>query len=482
MTNRLPPAGGLVSAMVVAAAVACGPGGPPGPGAGPPNMVVVLVDDMRWDEFGAAGHPFAETPNMDRLAREGARFVNAFATTPLCSPSRATYLTGQYAHTNGILDNTARPSHDLPTFPRALERAGYETAFIGKWHMGNDDSPRPGFTRWVAMRGQGEAIDPVLNVDGARQPTPGYVTDVLTDFAVEFIEQPRTGPFLVYLSHKAVHPNITQRDDGSTVAMSAQPGGFVAAERHRGRYVGQVWPRRPSAFKTPAGKPALLRQIDDLPPLGRSTATTDDEMRGRLEMLLAVDESLGRLIATLERLGTLDDTVIVFTSDHGYFYGEHGLNEERRLAYEETIRIPMLVRYPAVVTAGSAPAEMALAIDLAPTLVELAGLEPGTAVQGRSLLPVLRGAAGDWRRSFLIEYYSDTVFQRIRNMGYVAARTERHKLIRYLELDGMDELYDLEADPYEERNLVSEPSAAGVLDAMRAELTRLLAATGREIN
>jgi len=450
---------------------------------GPPNMIVVLVDDLRWDEVRAAGHPFVDTPNMDRIAREGVRFLNAFATTPLCSPSRASFLTGQYPHTNGILDNTARPSHDLPTFPVELQRAGYDTAFIGKWHMGNDDSPRPGFTHWVAMRGQGEAIDPVLNVDGQRQQTTGYVTDVLTDYAVSFIERPRDAPFLVYLAHKAIHPNIVQRDDGSTVALGDQPGGFVAAERHRGRYLGQLMPRRPSAFKPPTGKPALERVIDDLPPLGPDTATTDEEMRGRLEMLLAVDESLGLMVDALNRQGALDNTVIVVTSDHGYFYGEHGLNEERRLAYEETIRIPLLLRYPAVASAGTTPTPMALSIDLAPTLVELAGLRPTPGMQGRSLLPLLRGKTpGDWRSSLLVEYYSDTVFPRIRNMGYVAARTERYKLIHYLELDGMDELYDLESDPFEERNLIADPNASQSLGAMRGELDRLLRATGREIS
>ncbi len=181
---------------------------------------------------------------MDRLAREGARFLNAFATTPLCSPSRANFLTGQYAHTNGILDNTARPSHNLPAFPVALAGAGYETAFFGKWHMGNDDTPRPGFSHWVGMAGQGEAVNPVLNVDGERRSSPGYVTDILTDYAVNFIQRPRTAPFLVYLAHKAIHPNITQRDDGSTVEIPGQPGGFVAAERHRGRY------RRPADAET----------------------------------------------------------------------------------------------------------------------------------------------------------------------------------------------------------------------------------------
>jgi arylsulfatase A-like enzyme len=442
-----------------------------------PNIVFVLVDDMRWDDLGAAGHPFIETPHMDRLASEGARFTNAFATTPLCSPSRASFLTGQYPHTNGIIDNTARESHALPVFPLELQKAGYRTGFFGKWHMGNDDSPRPGFDHWVAMPGQGEAIDPSLNVDGKRVQDKGYTTDLLTDYVERFIDRPGDAPFLVYLAHKAIHPNVIQNDDGSLTPLAGQPGGFVAAERHRGRYQGRPMPRRANAFVPPLDKPALLQRIPGLAPLGKATATTDEEIRGRLEMLLGVDDSLGRIVAVLARKGLLDDTMVVFTSDHGYFYGEHGLNEERRLAYEETIRIPLIVRFPRLAAAGSTPGEMTLSIDLAPTLLEVAGLTPGAAIQGRSLVPVLRGTPEGWRESFLIEYFSDTVFPRIRTMGYSAVRTARHKYIRFRELQGMDELYDLEADPYEMTNLIGRPEARDLLPRMQAELQQLLDAT-----
>ena len=438
---------------------------------------MVLVDDMRWDEMRVAGHPFIDTPHMDRVAREGARFLNAFATTPLCSPSRASFLTGQYAHTNGITDNTARPSHTLRTFPADLERAGYRTGFFGKWHMGNDDSPRPVFNHWVGMPGQGEAVDPSLNVDGERVHAKGYTTDLLTDYVERFIERPSDQPFLVYLAHKAIHPNVIQRDDGSLVAIPGQPGGFVAAERHRGRYEGRAMPRRASAFKPPLGKPALLRPTTGLPPLGRETATTDEEIRGRIEMLLGVDDSLGRILATLQKKGVLDDTVVVFTSDHGYFYGEHGLNEERRLAYEETIRIPLLIRYPRRIAANVTRSQMVLSIDLAPTLLELAGVQPRADLQGRSLVPVLERDSRDWRSSFVVEYYSDTVFPRIRQMGYAAARTKRHKYIQYRELEGMDELYDLETDPLEETNIIGHSDASGTLERMKSELSRLLEQT-----
>ena len=242
--------------------------------------------------------------------------------------------------------------------------------------------------------------------------------------------------------------------------LAGQPGGFVAADRHRGRYAGRAMPRRANAFIPPLDKPALMRPIAGLPPLGRRTATTDEEIRGRLEMLLGVDDSLGRIVATLARKGILDDTMVVFTSDHGYFYGEHGLNEERRLAYEEAIRIPLIVRFPRLTTAGTTPLQMALSIDLAPTVLEVAGLPPRPDIQGRSLVPLLTRTVNDWRSSFLVEYFTDTVFPRVRTMGYVAARSARHKYIQYRELRDMDELYDLDADPYELTNLVARPEAA----------------------
>jgi N-acetylglucosamine-6-sulfatase len=446
----------------------------------PPNIVVILVDDLRWDDLGVTGHPFVQTPNIDRLAGEGARFLNAFATTPLCSPSRAALLTGQHAHTNGIIDNTARDSasHRLSTFAVPLERAGYRTAFFGKWHMGNDDTRRPGFTHWVGMKGQGEAINPRLNVDGQRREASGYVTDVLTGYVKRFLDGTRGQPFMIFLAHKALHPNVMQRDDGSVVALQGQSGGFIAAERHRGRYATSVVPRRDNAMRPLAGKPALLRTIDTLPPLGPGTRTSDKDIRDRLEMLLAVDESTGQIVQKLRELNVLDNTVIVFTSDHGYFYGEHGLNEERRLAYEETARIPLIIRYPRVAKSGSTPAQMVQTIDLAPTLLELAGVADTVKRHGRSLVPVLDGTASAWRSSVLLEYYSDRVFPRIRNMGYQAVRTERFKYIDYLELDGMDELYDLAADSLELNNIIDSPRGRAILPEVQAALARLQRETG----
>jgi N-acetylglucosamine-6-sulfatase len=439
----------------------------------PPNLVVVIVDDLRWDDIGAAGHPFVRTPHIDRLAREGVRFPNAFATTPLCSPSRASILTGLYAHRHGILDNTDRSeaSHRLPTFPRQLQKAGYEAAFMGKWHMGNDDTPRPGFDHWVSLKGQGEANDPQLNENGRRSTVAGYVTDLLSERALDFVSRRREAPFFLLLAHKALHPNIVQHDDGSTSPIGE--GGFIPAPRHRSLYAAAPIPRRGNYAVPPRGKPALERRIGALLPLGPATATPDETVRDRLRMLAAVDESLGRILEALERSGALDETVIVLVGDNGYFYGEHGLSEERRLAYEESIRIPLLLRYPPAATAGATPAQLVLNIDIAPTLLELAGVPPERALDGRSLVPLLRGEPPPWRDSFLIEYFSDTVFPRIERMGYQALRTQRHKYIRYLELQGMDEVYDLEDDPFELRNLMGSPEHEALRVRLRQELERL---------
>jgi N-acetylglucosamine-6-sulfatase len=445
-----------------------------------PNIVFILVDDLRWDELGCAGHPFVKTPNIDRIAGEGARFRNAFMTTPLCSPSRASFLTGQYAHTHGITDNVNRSaaSHKLVTFPLLLHQSGYETAFIGKWHMGNDDTPRPGFDRWVSFKGQGTYLNPDINEDGKDVKPGGYITDILSGYAVEFIKRPRDKPFLVYLAHKAIHPEAVQRDDGSVDLTDAER--FIPAERHRNLYAGEKIPRRPNAMRPPVGKPALERRIGNLPALGANTATPDEGVLGRLRTLMAVEESVGDIYRALQETGQLDNTVIVFAGDNGYFYGEHGLSVERRLAYEESIRMPLLVRYPRLIEAGTVRDEFALNIDLAPTLLALASAPVPDNMQGRSLVPLLKGEKPQWRDSFLIEYYTDRVFPRMLQMGYKAVRTGRWKYIHYLELQGMDELYDLKADPYEMKNLIDQPGAKEALIEMKKEMERLLEETNAQ--
>lgn len=442
-----------------------------------PNIVFILIDDLRWDELGIAGHPYIKTPNIDRIGKEGAVFRNAFMTTPLCSPSRASFLTGQYAHTHGITDNVDRSadSHQLRTFPNLLHQSGYETAFIGKWHMGNDDSPRPGFDRWVSFKGQGTYLDAELNEDGKSIKSSGYITDVLNGYAVEFINRRHDKPFMVYLAHKAIHPEVTQNNDGSVNLNDAER--FIPAPRHENAFAGVGIPHRPNYGRTPEGKPALLRQIGNLPALGAATATPDRAILERQRTLLGIEDGVGEILKALKQMGQLENTILVFTSDNGYFYGEHGLSVERRLAYEESIRLPLLIRYPKLIKPGTVRDDLALNIDLAPTLLSLTGVAVPPNMQGRSLVPLLKGARPAWRKSFLIEYYSDKVFPRIVQMGYKAVRNQRWKYIRYLELDGMDELYDLKTDPFEMKNLAREPAAQKTLTEMKRALDRLLRET-----
>lgn len=439
-----------------------------------PNIVFILVDDLRWDELGCAGHPYLKTPHIDRIAKEGARFLNAFATTPLCSPSRTSFLTGCHAHTHGIIDNTDRSklSHELDAFPRRLQGAGYETGFLGKWHMGNDDTPRPGFDYWACLKGQGTSNNPELNEDGERHKLSGYTTDLLNGRANAFIERKRDKPFLLYLAHKGLHPELAQRTDGSL----SDPGAarFIPAGRHKAMYAGVKIPRRPNALVPPAGVPALERQVDSLPPLGPASGSSDATILDRQRMLMAIEEGVGQIFDALKRSGQLDKTLIVFTSDHGYWYGEHGLSVERRLAYEEGIRIPLLMCCPKLIKRGRKIEQVALNIDLAPTFLELAGVSVPDQVEGRSLARLLKGQSPPWRESFLIEYYSDKVFPRVADMGYKAVRTERYKYINYTGLEDMDELYDLQNDPCEMRNLYSLPGAQETVTKLNGEMFELM--------
>jgi arylsulfatase A-like enzyme len=450
---------------------------------GPPDLIVVLIDDLRFDECGITGHPFLRTPHIDRLGREGAVFTSAFHTTPLCSPNRACILTGQYASRHGIIDNVARDlaSHRLPNVHLALQALGYETAHVGKWHMGNDASPRPGYDHWVSFPGQGKLVDPELWEDGALRPVRGYMTDLLNERALAFVQRPRRRPYALFLAHKAVHPDIIQRSDGRMDA--SWIGGYVLPERHRDLYRDGVYPPRPSVRpleEVARDKPALRALFAERARpasqaiLARMDAGTPEEIRKRAAMMASVDEGVGQLLEALERAGRLDETCIVFLGDNGFFFGEHGLTVERRFAYEEGIRTPFLVRYPPRLRPGTTVDAMILALDVAPTLIELAGGRPGPHVQGRSLLPLFEGRPPDWRRSFLVEYYSEGAWPWLVGMGYRAVRTERHKYIHWTHQEAA-ELYDLATDPYEMTNLAGAPGHAALQAELHAELRRLTA-------
>jgi N-acetylglucosamine-6-sulfatase len=452
-----------------------------------PNIIVILVDDLRWDELGVAGHPYLETPNIDRLAREGVYFANAFHAVPLCSPNRASILTGQYPSRHGIIDNVARDrvSHRLETFPRALQSNGYETAFLGKWHMGNDPTSRPGFDHWMAIPGQGRVVNPEFYEDGRVHEVEGYITDVLTDRAVSFIEREREHPFFIHIGHKALHPDSHQLDDGSVDR--ERPRAYIPAERHAGRYDETVFPRRDnviSSLDELSGQPALRRaltrknsaEMNEMFGPILDHGTSEETIRRRAEMVLAVDDGLGRIMSALEGKGILDETLIVFTSDNGFFYGEHGLSSvERRMPYEEAIRMPLVMRYPPSIEVGTSIEDLVVSVDIAPTALDVAGVAIGDHIQGRSLVPLLQGTSTDWRESILIEFYTyENPWPWLLDMDYRAVRTDRYKYVHWMQHPEENELYDLHADPYEMRNLIDEPGMSDVLTELRGELAELV--------
>jgi arylsulfatase A-like enzyme len=405
-----------------------------GQGARRPNFVFVLIDDMRWDSLGCTGHPFLKTPHIDRIGNEGAIFTNAFVTTPLCSPARGSFLTGQYVQTHGVVGNTrdGEPiSHRLLTFPKLLHDAGYETAYVGKWHMGTDASPRPGFDKWVSFRGQGVYADPPLHIDGKEVKTTGYMTDLLTDHAVEFLSQPHAKPFCLYMGHKAIH------------------GPFTPAERHKSLYSTEALPMAANTKDDLKDKPALR----EVKPGG---GTSDEVIRNQLRSIASIDEGVGRMIAALEKTGQFDNTVFVFTSDNGYFWREHGLGD-KRWAFDESIRIPLLVRYPRMVKKGTKIGGLAANIDIAPTFLELGGVGVPGAMQGKSLVPLLKNSRAKVRTELFCEYFKEANFPR--TPSWRAIRTETLKYVHYPELTGADEFYDLRKDPLEMKNLISDPRA-----------------------
>jgi N-acetylglucosamine-6-sulfatase len=337
----------------------------------------------------------------------------------------------------------------------------------------------------VSFDGHGSLLDPKLNVNGATQQRSGYMTDLLNQEALAFIERRRARPFALFFAHKAVHPDAHQAADG-TLDMS-RFGGYLPAERHRGLYLDSVFPKKPNMLshrelvkQRPAWAEAFrLRATEQSRRLlGAIQAGTQEEIRQRARMMASVDEGVGALLASLARQKKLDDTLLLFLGDNGYFFGEHGLGPERRFAYEEGIRAPFLLRYPRKARAGSRIRGLALCQDIAPTLIELAGGRPGAQIQGRSLLPLLAGRRGGWRKSFLVEYWAEQALPWLIGMTYKAVRTERHKLVHWVNrgrAGELDELYDLERDPYELKNLARSARHAAIRASLRREMRRLVA-------
>ena len=419
-----------------------------------PNILFIYTDDQRWDALGVVQKeqgdkgrfPWLKTPNMDRLAGEGIRFRNAFVVNSLCSPSRASFLTGQYGYLNGVTGN----GEDFPvtniTCASLLTEAGYATGYFGKWHMGEQRGKRPGFTTSASFIGHGQYVDCPFEVDGVKRPTKGWVDTVTTDFALDFIRQNTNRPFFAMVGFKTPHDNREPRPEDREAYTNAQS--TVPANAN-------------SLPPFVAGKQPT-KKVGSNPPISPYN-------RQYFQTLNGADHNLGRLLDALDELGLSENTIVIYTSDNGYFMGEHTLGD-KRFAYEESLRIPLLLRYPKIGLKGKVVDEMVLNIDFAPTALDFASEPVHPRMQGSSWKPLLGGTATDWRRSFYYEYFVDSTFPNIPPVQ--ALRTDEAKLIVYPGHEDWTELYDLKRDPFETHNLVKDPTSADLLARLRAEFLK----------
>jgi arylsulfatase A-like enzyme len=429
----------------------------------PTNMIFVLVDDLRYDAMGFLT-PGLQTPNIDALAKNGVYFPNAVVTSSLCSPSRATILTGQTARNHGVIDNNNSSEEGLTFFPKYLQQAGYQTGFFGKWHMGFDtDAPREGFDKWVSFKGQGtyfptELLSPerlaagdrqMLNVDGTAVKRTGYITDELTDYAMNWLEKGRdtSKPFFLYLSHKAVHSDP------------------LPPERYKNQYSKLDIKLPASMANTPennAGKPLWVQNQRNSWHGADFPYHTDNPMtkqvRDYYRTLSPVDDSLGRIMAYLKKNKLDKNTMVVFYSDNGFMIGEHGLIDKRN-AYEPSVRVPMIVWAPGMVPKGVTNPAVVRNLDLAPTFLDIAHVDKPQQMEGKSFLPVAEGKIDEkaWNPGdFVYEYYWEWSFPQTPTT--FAIERDRVKYIQYHGVWDMEELYDLKTDPDEMHNLIEDPA------------------------
>jgi N-acetylglucosamine-6-sulfatase len=441
------------------------------------NIILLLSDDHRYDfmSFMPGSPAFLETPNMDRMARQGAHLANAFVSTSLCSPSRASILTGQYMHHHHIVDNQRPEPPAAVFFPQYLQKAGYQTAFIGKWHMGHeDDNPRPGFDYWASFKGQGVYLNPTLNINNQHQTLNGYTTDVLTDQALSWLKDGRdkSQPFFLYLSFKAVHYPFQPAERYKGLYEKAQvkrPDTMANTERNYQTQPHWVRERRYSIHGVDHMETG---QYDNDP-----VPSFDELYKQYCETVHGLDENIGRVLKYLDDTGLGNSTLVIYTADNGFELGEHGFYDKRD-AFEESIRVPMLAYAPGLIKPGTKITQMVQNIDIAPTMLDAAGVQlPKSAkMDGQSFLPLLRDEPVKWRDHILYEYYWEWNFPATPTV--FAIRTERYKYIFYQGIWDYDGFYDLQTDPHERHNLIDVPAFGEQIEAMKKQLFDELEASG----
>lgn len=441
-----------------------------------------MTDDHAYDAVsGSARFPGLQSPGFDRLRDEGTLFENAFVTTSLCSPSRATSLTDMYANCSGVPTNQSKqdPDEALPLIFEMLQDAGYNTAFIGKWHMKDTDVPRRGFDYWYSYEGQGTYNNPVMNENGTRSEVEGYTTDILIDKALWWIENNKgKGPFALFLWHKAPH------------------GPFHPAPRHEHLYDDLAIPSPKNYDDDYVGKPAWYRRglaygknnkqwrasegkpiPDSTPPQspwGTGGSKSEmDTIRTYLECQQAVDEGITKMLDSLYDEGLAKNTFILYTSDNGMNMFSHHFTQDKRTMWEESIRVPLIVWQPGTVPSGVQIGEMTLNVDYVPTFLDIAGTDAPSHLQGQSLTPLWRGEDVTWRDAFPYMYFQERWLPGFRTM--IGLRDQRYKYIHFpTDDEEVDELFDLEVDPYELKNLYAEPEYADKVTAMQERLRQEL--------
>jgi len=468
----------------------------------PPNILFIFCDDLTCQSLSTYGEQrhLLETPNIDRIAREGMRFDRCLVTNSICGPSRATILTGKYSHRNGFFNNSnSKFDGSQQTFPKLLQARGYSTAIIGKWHLISDPT---GFNHWHILPGQGIYYNPPMIRNGERLKHDGYVTDIITDLSLDWLKQrDASKPFLLMCQHKAPHRE------------------WAPALRHLGWDQDRQYPEPPTLFDEFPGRSkavsdhdmGLDRTFTDLDAKLRTPQNMTPEqlqqwnayyeprnekyraaqlsgkelvrwrynryMHDYLACVKAVDESVGSLLDYLDESGLAQNTVVIFSSDQGFFLGEHGWFDKRWI-FEESLRTPLIARWPGVTKPGSSASRIVSLIDFAETFLDLAGAAAPADMQGRSIVPLLKGdAAADWRTSLYYHYYEFPVPHRVRpHRGVI---TDRYKLVHYYKPDVDDwELLDREKDPLEVRDFYHDPAYAETVKTLRAELERLRTEVG----
>ena len=438
-----------------------------------PNVLFILCDDLRPDALGCYGSRHVKTPRIDALAADGVRFANAFCTTSLCSPSRASILTGRYAHAHGVRNNFTELPVALPHWPGRLHDAGYATAYVGKWHMGEEnDAPRPGFDWFVSHTGQGKYFDTEWNVNGERREAPpGYYTTVVTDYALDWLtRQQADRPWALCIGQKAPHsfyfPEEKYAHAFDDVRVPYPPTAFQLDDKpdwirqRLSTWHGIYGPLFDWRKKAPDSRPEAVKDFENM-------------VHAYWGTVLSVDDSVGRLVDYLKQSGQLDNTIVVFMGDNGLLEGEHGMVDKRTM-HEPSIRVPLVARGPGL-PHGKVVEEQVLTLDVAPSLLESCDAPPIADIDGRSWMKLVAGGDPAWRTEWFYEYNYEKQFPYTPNIRGI--RTDRWKFVRYPHGDGSPdrhrpELYDLENDPGELVNLAADPDHA----ATRADLERKLAA------